>query len=670
MSLDFNKFKKAVADKFNKMQKHDIFAMAVEKDDLWNTYLESFPAGTNPMYRQRTEHDCSCCKSFIRSIGHIVTIIDGQLSSIWDVDVGDPAYQVVADELSRLVKSKAIDNIFLSKEHKAGTDKNFEMLLGESKQWQHFFVNIDRKFFCDGPNIGPRLSQSRATHDVMKRGLEEISIEACDIVLDLIAQNSLYRGSEHKVSIEKFRALRNQYARVQDKDAFIWENMNTVHAAASRIRNTSIGTLLLDISNDVDLEQAVNAFERMVAPQSYKRPTALVTKQMVANAKKKIEELGLTSALERRYAVISDITINNIIFANREAKKAMNAGVFDELLTKSSTPKNLDKIETITIDKFIADVVPKVTSIDLLVENKHKNNLVSLVAPVDPTANNMFKWNNGFSWSYNGDFADSIKERVKKAGGNVTGDLCCRLSWSNYDDLDFHMLEPNRAEICFSRKGPSTSGGRLDVDMNAGGGSTRTPVENIFYADRNLMKEGVYKLYVNQFSKRESTDVGFEVEIDMLGDVYNFYYEKAVKQGERIEVAQIKYSKSKGFEIIESLPSSRKSTKMWNINTNDFHQVNVLMHSPNHWDDKGVGNKHYFFMLKDCKNDGQARGFFNEFLKEELNPHRKVIEMVGSKMKTDNSADQLSGLGFSSTQKAELLVRVKGAMTRTLKVMI
>jgi hypothetical protein len=92
------------------------------------------------------------------------------------------------------------------------------------------------------------------------------------------------------------------------------------------------------------------------------------------------------------------------------------------------------------------------------------------------------------------------------------------------------------------------------------------------------------------------------------------------------------------------------------------------MHSPNHWDDKAVGNKHYFFMLEGCQNDDKARGFFNEFLSSDLDKHRKVLEMVGAKMKTDESEHQLSGLGFSSTMRNSVLVKVSGAVTRTLKV--
>jgi hypothetical protein len=669
--MDFQKFKLPVAKQFEKMSKHPLFRLDVDKDALWSTYLTAFPEGTNPMFRERTEYDCSCCRQFVRAIGDVVAIINGEVVSIWDAVCDEPAFQAVARALSALVKSRPVDNAFLNPDRTVGTDKNFEQLTDGVATWNHFFVNVPTNFVCKKAEIGPRLSETRALHDVLYRSLQELTDDAVDTVLELIGQNSLYRGEENKFALEMFRSLKRKFSGLDDEQArhaFVWSQISAVPGSVSKIRNTSIGTLLVDLSEGMELDPAVRRFEAVVAPANYKRPTALVTPKMVEAAKKTLADLGLISALQRRYARLEDLSVNDILYADRSARKLLTPDVFDTLATKAAKPKNLDKVEEVQIEAFIRDVLPRAEAVEVFLENRHTGNLVSLIAASDPTANALFKWDNQFSWSYQGDLADSIKERVKQAGGSVTGDLCCRLAWSNHDDLDFHMKEPGY-EIYFpNKRSLSPSGGMLDVDMNAGAGTTRTPVENIFYTSRATMRAGLYELFVHNFCKRDTTDVGFDVEFDWLGTVQRFSYAKAVKDQEKVSVVKFKYSAAAGVEIVESLPSSQATRDVWGLKTQSFQRVNLVTLSPNHWGERPVGNKHYLFMLADCQNDGQARGFFNEFLKEELTPHRKVIEMVGAKMKTAEASDQLSGLGFSSTQRNELLVRVTGSFNRVVKV--
>lgn len=107
---DFMQFKKAVQKQFERMAKHALFVSSTDKDTMWERYLTSFHDGTNPMFRERTEHDCSCCRQFIKSCGNVVAIIDNKVKSIWDINI-DGHYQVVADAMSALVKSNDIDNI-------------------------------------------------------------------------------------------------------------------------------------------------------------------------------------------------------------------------------------------------------------------------------------------------------------------------------------------------------------------------------------------------------------------------------------------------------------------------------------------------------------------------------------------------------------------------------
>lgn len=671
--MEFIEIKQSVAKQFGSMSKHQLFRTKAGKEEMWQKYLESFPFGSNPIYRERTEHDCNCCKQFIRAVGNVVAIIDGKMVSIWDGPVADKNYQAVSSAMAAFVKSFPIDNEFLHTERTAGTDKSFEETVDGAVTWNHFFVNLPQCFVVRGVDLGTRLGETAASYQVLQRGLNELSMHAVDSVLELIAQNSLYRGEEHKFAVSSFRELKAEFDRLssEGRELFCWAKVKTLSPAVARIRNTSIGTLLVNLSEGMELESAVKAFETVVAPANYKRPTAVVTKSMIEQAKNTIQELGLTSALERRFAIVSDLSINDVLYADRAVKLKIQGNVFDDLAaTLPDKVKQMDKVEEVGIDKFLSEVLPKASSLELFVENRLAKNLVSLIAPADPTAKLMFKWDNPFSWSYSGEFADSVKERVKKAGGNVTGDLCCRLAWYNTDDLDLHLELPNREHIYFGNRRSYTTGGQLDVDMNVYAPFSKTPVENIYFPEQKRLPEGVYTLYVHAYNTRSrAEEKGFEAEIDFLGNTKHFVYNRALRTGESVVIAKFSYSKKDGLSLISSLPSTTASKTVWGIPTESFHKVRLVSFSPNYWGEKGVGNKHFFFMLEGCKNDGTARGFFNEFLKPELEPHRKVLEMVGGKLAVkETQSEQVSGLGFSSTQREQVLCRVTGNFTRTIKI--
>lgn len=666
--MNFKQIKTAVQRQFNEMKTLPLFRVKLDKDKLWETYLGSFPTSMNPIYRERREHDCSCCRHFIKSIGDLVAIKDGAPISIWDcADAGE--YRPVVDALAIYVHAQPIDNIFLHAEASVGTDKNFEQDEDgkQVKTWEHFHVQLPRDLV--DKDAGPKLAEARANHDVLLRSLTEISTDAVATVQDLIAQNSLYRGAEKKALIDTFAELKREFDKLKsNQELYVWSHIRGPTAFVSKIRNDVIGTLLVDLSEGKDLETAVKSFEDKVSGTNYKRPTALITPRMRDAAKAKLTELGLLPALERRFAMLEDIKVTNVLFANRDARKRMSDDVFDDLPTKGADAKNLGKIEEITINDFIANVLPSTKSLEVLFENRYSGNLVSLTAPCDLTAPSLFKWPNPFAWSYNGDVADSIKERVKQAGGAIDGDVCCRLAWRNTDDLDFHMIEPNTYEIMFrNRRTRSPCGGILDVDANGIDGLREDPCENIVYADLHKMKHGTYALFVHQYNQRNMSNVGFDAEIDINGTIHQFSYTNAMRSGSCVAVAELRVSAT-GIKVIPKLEASMAVKEIWNLKTQTFHPVSALMLSPNFWDGKEIGNKHFFFMLSNCKNDGAARGFYNEFLNSALEPHRKTMEIVGSKMRTEQSDNQLSGLGFSSTQRNYVMCKVEGTFTRTLKV--
>ena len=676
--------------KFNlSIQKHfkdvfasqdNIFTVDVDKDKLWNLYLSSFPAGSNPIFRERTKHDCNCCKQFIRAIGNVVTIVDNKVHTIWDIKVEDPNYQAVADALDEYIMAKSIAGVYISNANNIGTDHTHQTNEdGSVTTWEHFFINLPNKFaISDSVVRNRKIADYRDTRNVFKRSLDEISDEAIDTVLELISSNTLYKGAEWKNALNALKNYKREYSLLSDseKEIYAWKMSGVAGPVVGKIRSHSIGVLLTDISNGVDLNAAVRRYEIIVAPANYKRPKAIFTKKMLEDAKKTIEDLGYMDSLQRRYAVLDDITVNNILFSNRDAAKRISgaASVFDEMMGEvKTTPKKFSKVEEIPIEKFISDVLPGAMEVEAYVENKHSGNFVSLIAPQNKDAKSMFKWSNAFSWAYTGNLTDStMKERVKAAGGKVDGDLRFSIQWNEdgHDncDLDAHCVEPNGHEIYFGTdKKPyrSSSGGQLDVDVIIPGGNVA--VENITWENRSFMRAGNYKFFVNQYSG--SARNGFRAEIEFDGKVYSFDYHNSMRAGQNVLVAAVTLSPSGEFSIKEDLPSNMASQDIWGIKTNQFTPVTIMMYSPNYWDDQhGIGHKHYFFMLKDCVSSESPNGFYNEFLKPELETHKRVFEALGGKMAVENVDDQLSGIGFSSTKRAELIVKVKGATERVMKI--
>lgn len=683
--MEFKEFRTLVSDHFNIMTNNVnyLFEVNVDKEELVNTYLDSFPEGTNKIYRKRREYDCSCCKHFIKSIGNVVVIKDGKVETIWDLDIHDGKFEYVTKAMSELVKSNAVSDVYVSKVKKIGTEYNYEQYEdGTMKRWDHFQVALDDRFVDKTErSIGDIKGDFRDTKNVFKRSLDEISIEALDTIIELINSNTLYKGNEWKNILVNFRKYKKEYEMLnsdRERDLYAWENSVKVGIAIGRIRNHSIGTLLVNVSNDMELDLAVKKYEQIVAPSNYKRPKAIFTKRMLEDAKKTITELGYMDSLNRRFATLDDITINNILFSNKDVTKRISetTDIFGELEKQTVvSSKKFSKVEEIAVNDFIENVLPTAKEVEVFVENKHLNNFVSMIAPCNKDSKSMFKWNNGLSWAYSGNITDSdMKQNVKNAGGNVDGVLRFSIQWNENGrdncDLDAHCIEPDRNEIYFSNcRKPSISRmtGQLDVDIIRPNGNTA--VENITWLDKSKMKPGVYKLFVHQYSG--SAKNGFRAEIEFEANIYSFDYNDSMRANQKVYVADVILDEHGEFTIKECISGNSKvaNKTVWGVTTNEFTPVSVICYSPNFFDEQnGIGHKHLFFMIDGCKNDEEPNGYYNEFLKSELEKHRRVFEALGSKCHVENSDEQLSGIGFSMTKRAELVVKVKGATERILKI--
>lgn len=649
--LSFNDFANAVKKQFDYMSGFRLFVVDTDKHILYNHYLDSFPDGTNEIFREKREYDCNYCKNFIRDVGNVVAIIDGQVVSIWDIETHG-YYIDVAKSMSLHIKSLKIKNIFISREENIGKQLSHELLDGDSvKTWNHFNCEVPTSFV--DRDKATRLGKSLSSFTTLKRGLEELSISGLESIVELIESDSLYRGQEHLNKVKSFLSCKKSYDSISDnndKDIFIWSQLDY---SLSLFRGSVIGTLAQDICDGEDLEDSVKSFESKVAPSNYKRPKALVTQSMIDNAISKIDELGIRDSLNRRQAITTDVSVNDILFVDRSVglkdKDPLSELLDSSTKKQSGEIKVLENSSEIGIEHFLTSVVPSSKSIELIVSGRHSANKVQISAPLNSDSPNVLQWDNSFSWSYSGNVADSeIKTRVKSAGGAVDGVLRCSLQWNEKgnepnNDLDVHCNMAH-STIYHGQKVDERTKGVLDIDVQ--NPRNDIAVENITWSDISKMVDGEYYFYVKNYSG--SNINGFRSEIEFNGELYSYDYVNSVSGGVRVATVTLKDG---SFTIEHHLPHTKTMNQQ-------FIPVTMIMLSPNHWGSNSSGNKHFMFMTNEEQDTAPFRGFYNEFISSKLHEHRKVFDMLSSKMMCNPIQGGLSGYGFSSTKRTDVHAKV------------
>ena len=153
---------------------------------------------------------------------------------------------------------------------------------------------------------------------------------------------------------------------------------------------------------------------------------------------------------------------------------------------------------------------------------------------------------------------------------------------------------------------------------------------------------------------------GFDIQVEILGEITTYRYESKFTKRHH-PVLSLTYKNGK--IVIDNVNPELKLINKSSVDTK-FITVDHVMLSPNYWNAE-VGNKHVFFTTKDFDLEQDVRGFFNEYLDNDLNEHRKVFEILGNRTKiSDNKENALRGYGFSTTMDNQLIVRATTASGR------
>lgn len=681
-----------------------LFKSKLTGRQVWNIYLESFTDENDPHFRdpKSSIHNCNHCNNFIKRYGNVVALDENNsIITMFDVidKMDDDTFIKYNDSLAAMneaLKSNDIQDVFFetynelnslpyescSKSNeifRLGVDKNHKRytkeeanLFGvvkpnETRTFNHFFLDLPKQFVnTTGSSIESIMANYRSNKEVFKRGLDEISLDTLFLVRDLINQGSLLNGDTHLHKVEKFIVFKEEYDNlaVNQKDNWCW--IKSFELAIAKFKNELIGVLCSDLSEVKELNKACKDWNYRVDPANYMKAVAPITENQKKQAQKFVEENGYIESFNRRHAILDDIKADEIKHINTGTEIIKSASIFDGIKTKSSRHKKneFEGVEEISIDKFMKDILPGCTSVEAYLENRLENNLVNITTSNQEDCKQMFKWSNPYSFTYKGNLAgkSEIKENVSKAGGNIDALVRCSLQWNDEDtkgivDFDLHSVGKNH--IYYSNNGRTHScGGHLDVDMI---NPPKVGIENITW--KKKIEDGSYKLRVKNFNGSNNT--GFKVEIEFNGEIFNYHKTGNVKGYTDIATLTV----VNGIISIEHHLSETTSSKtIYNLETQQFHKVNLMCLSPNHWGENKVGNKHFFFMLDKAKCDTSIRSFHSENLDPELAKHRKVLEVLGAVNMLEPVDKQLAGIGFNATVKDELILRLKGNFQRVVKV--
>ena len=714
-------FQKKVQQQFDLMcATGKLFRADVSGKAVYDAYLESFKP--DAIFRDPTSsvHNCNTCNNFIRRYGNVVAIDEkGELMSIFDVKI-EGEFENTAKKLTKLITSAKIKDVFFEtikklhdlpyeaitkgqevyllgvisnhKRYTKGEADAFKTASGEYivkpneiRTFDHLCVTLPKQF-VDIPERGAKhrsieqiMAEYRDKFSVFKRAMTELSLDTLILVKDLIKQGSLLDGEAHLHAIEEVIAAHTSlgcdiayYGNTLDN--WFWQITYNMEERVAKFKNTLIGVLCTELSEGLELNAACKNWNIRVDPVNYHKVTAPITQKQIEEAQKFVIENDYVKSFERRIAIADDINVSEIKHIASSTEKT-KMKLFENVKSTSTQHKRseFDGIEEVSIEKFMQDILPGCTSIEAYLENKMNSNLVVLTTAEEKESKKMFKWGNNYSWTFSGNLAgkSQIKEAVKAQGGGVDGVLRFSIMWAEDDgdnsDLDAHCVEPDSNIIKYKNK-VSNTGGTLDIDITqpqSHKSSGKKVVENITYPSTEKMKDGIYTFYVHQFSARNSR--GFKAEIEVNGEIYS--YERKTALTGRIPVAEVTL-KQGVFTIKHIMVSSSVniSKKIWNIETNNFHKVNLVCLSPNHWGENAVGNKHYLFMLDNCKVDVPVRSFHNENLTEDLLKHKKVMEVLGATNMIMPQEKQLAGIGFNSTTREELIIKCQGSFKRTVKI--
>lgn len=366
--------------------------------DLWEVYLGAFPE------EHRQEHNCNCCKQFLRNVGSIVYINSNGIprSILWDTQQDYGYFNPIVEALANAVEKAKIVGLYLNNYKSGGRHLGAEELGG----WNHFYLTLADRHVEE--KIGSRDKQCGEISERFKmvvNAVTKFDHSTVETVLGLAESGTLHRPEKVLGQLKWFYELGESFHGVavrkgiHTRNNLIWRAVATAPVGFANICSGVSSALLEDIQNGVDTDTAVQKHNVKMRGDRYLRPTTHSAGNVKA-ANKLIEELGYERSFDRRFARLEDLELKwRPIPKANTAKVEAAGGMFDVLLKEDKPIRDARFGGTMTWARFEKDILGNAERIEVLVPST--GNFFAFTAPVHDDAPLIFQWDNGIgTYSY------------------------------------------------------------------------------------------------------------------------------------------------------------------------------------------------------------------------------------------------------------------------------
>jgi hypothetical protein len=359
---------------------------------LWDLYLSLVPDA------DRQYHTCNCCRRFIERFGGLVTISEkgSTKPAVWHPEGVGAYYQPAIAALQKRVAWAKVTGVFASEE----TTWGWPQTPDGPQVWTHFSV-VPPKHLVFSSKVATAYQESAEKAEDFKNMLEalkEYNLETVTQACTLLQSDNLYRSEKVLGVAEWLRELIYTMALAKTNKAkinILWRAVATAPVGFAHPRSSMIGTLLDDLAEGLKYADVAAKFKAKMHPLQYQRPQADPKAGAIAQAEKIVEQMGVVTSLERRFARLEDL---QTIWTPAPAAVTEQKGVFGHL----NPPVDL-KVPATTVSwaKFLKDVVPLAQRIEVYAP--YSGNYCAYLTAADAYAPPILQWDhedarNPVSW--------------------------------------------------------------------------------------------------------------------------------------------------------------------------------------------------------------------------------------------------------------------------------